>query len=268
MPKGLFIPNGRKDRTVVIVDVRRSKSVPAADIFLQFKPRKDFEALWALRALVKDLELDASVEQETGIPLEKLKDLAQRMKTCKFGILFFGMGLSMTRGKHLNAEAALMLARDLNEFTRFYAKPMRGHGNVTGADNVVSWQTGYPFGVNLGRGYPRFNPGEFTTADTLARGEADAALIVASDPMGNFSQPAREHLASIPYIALDPKETATVRGAAVAFTTATYGINVGGTVYRMDDVPIPLQPAFDSPFPSDEEVLRKIDCPVREMQMP
>src|SRR5262249_7136386 len=145
MPKGLFVPNGRKDRTVVLVDVRRSKSAPAADIFLQVKPRKDFEALWALRALVKGVELEAGVAEETGIPLEQLEDLAGRMKACKFGILFFGMGLSMTRGKHLNVEAALALARDLNEYTRFYAKPMRGHGNVTGADNVVSWQTGYPF---------------------------------------------------------------------------------------------------------------------------
>src|SRR5205823_5036993 len=163
MPKGLFVPNGRKDRTVVLVDVRKSKSAPAADIFLQVKPRKDFEALWALRALVKGVELDASVTEETGISLEQMKDLVERMKRCKFGVLFFGMGLSMTRGKHLNVEAALSLARDLNEFTRFYAKPMRGHGNVTGADNVVSWQTGYPFGVSLGRGYPGFNPGEFTT---------------------------------------------------------------------------------------------------------
>src|SRR6184192_1738015 len=130
MPKGLFIPNGRKDRTVVLVDVRRSKSAPAADIFLQIKPRKDFEALWALRALVKGVEVDDSVSVETGIPLAQLKDLVEKMKKCKFGVLFFGMGLSMTRGKHLNVEAALALARDLNQFTRFYAKPMRGHGNV------------------------------------------------------------------------------------------------------------------------------------------
>src|SRR6476660_5981247 len=105
MPKGLFVPNGRKDRTVVLVDVRRSKSAPAADIFLQVKPRKDFEALWALRALVKGVELDASVGDEAGLTLEQLKDLAQRMKTCKFGVLFCGMGLTMTRGKHMNAEA-------------------------------------------------------------------------------------------------------------------------------------------------------------------
>jgi formylmethanofuran dehydrogenase subunit B len=266
MPKGLFLPNGRKDRTVVVVDVRRSKSAPAADIFLQIRPRKDFEALWALRALVKGVELDGADSEEVGIPIEQLRDLAARMKACKFGMLFFGMGLSMTRGKHLNVEAALALARDLNEHTRFYVKPMRGHGNVTGADNVVSWQTGYPFAVSMHRGYPRFNPGEFSTADTLARGEADAALIVASDPLANFAQPAREHLARIPYIALDPKETPTVRGATVAFTTATYGINTGGTVYRMDDVPIPLRPAFPSPYPTDEEVLVRLERRIRAVQ--
>ena len=72
--------------------------------------------------------------------------------------------------------------------------------------------------------------------------------------------------AVIPYVALDPKETATVQHAAVAFTTATYGINVPGTVYRMDDVPIPLRPAFESPYPSDEEVLRRIERRVRELQ--
>jgi formylmethanofuran dehydrogenase subunit B len=267
MPKGMFVPRGRKDRTCVLVDVRKTKSAKAADIFLQIKPRKDFEALWVLRALAQDLELDArEVEDETGVPLATWQDLMDRMKRAKFGVLLFGMGLTMTRGKHLNSEALLALVRDMNAHTRFVAKPMRGHGNVTGADNVVSWRTGYPFGVNLSRGYPRFNPGEYTTADVLARGEADAALVIASDPMSNFSQGARAHLARIPYISLDPKETPTTRAAAVAFTTATYGINVAGTVYRMDDVPIPLRPAFDSPHPSDFDVLSRIEKRIQELK--
>jgi formylmethanofuran dehydrogenase subunit B len=267
MPKGMFVPNGRKDRTCVLVDVRKTKSARAADIFLPIKPRKDFEALWTLRALAQDIELDAElIERETGVPLATWQDLMQRMKRAKFGVMLFGMGLTMTRGKHLNSEALLALVRDMNAHTRFVAKPMRGHGNVTGADNVVSWRTGYPFGVNLSRGYPRFNPGEYTTADTLARGEADAAMIISSDPMSNFSQPARVHLAAIPYIALDPKETPTTRGAAVAFTTATYGINVPGTVYRMDDVPIPLRPAIDAPHPGDFEVLQALERRVRQLK--
>jgi formylmethanofuran dehydrogenase subunit B len=267
MPKGMFVPRGRKDRTCVVIDVRKTKSARAADVFIPIAPRGDFEALWTLRALAQGIELDArQVERETGQPLSVWQDLIQRMKNARFGVIFFGMGVTMTRGKHANSEALLALTRDLNHYTRFVCKPNRGHGNVTGADNVVTWRTGYPFGVNLGRGYPRFNPGEYTASDVLARREADAALIVASDPMANFSQPAREHLQSIPYVALDPKETPTTRHAAVAFTVATYGINVPGTAYRMDDVPIPLRPAFPSPHPSDSDVLKGIEQRVKELK--
>jgi formylmethanofuran dehydrogenase subunit B len=266
MPKGLFVPRGRKDRTCVVVDVRKTKSAKAADIFLPVKPRKDFEALWTLRALAKGLRLDAAhVELETGVPLTAWQDLMDRMKRARFGVLFFGMGLTMTRGKHLNSEAVLALARDMNQFTRFVCKPVRGHGNVTGADNVLSWRTGYPFGVNLSRGYPRFNPGEYTATDMLVRREADAALVISADPMSNFCQSAREHLASIPYIALDPKETPTTRQATVAFTVAPYGISAPGTVYRMDDVPLPLRPAVPSPYPSDYEILSRLETRVRQL---
>jgi formylmethanofuran dehydrogenase subunit B len=264
MPKGTFVPGGRKDRTCVVVDVRKTKSAKTADVFLQIKPRKDFEALWTLRSLAQGIELDAQdVLDQTGIELAAWQDLMSRMKAAKFGAIFFGLGLTMTRGKHVNAEAVLALTRDMNRYTRFVCRPNRGHGNVTGADNVVSWRTGYPFGVNMTRGYPRFNPGEYTASDVLARGEADAAMIVAADPMADFSRPAIEHLASIPYVALDPKETPTTRQATVAFTVAAYGINVPGTVYRMDDVPIPLRPAFPSPHPSDHEILQGIQRQVR-----
>jgi formylmethanofuran dehydrogenase subunit B len=250
-----------------VVDVRKTKSARAADIFLQIKPRCDFEALWALRALAAGVTLDgAQVERETGQPLSVWQDLTARMKAAKFGVIFFGMGATMTRGKHTNTEALLALTRDLNKYTRFVCKPMRGHGNVTGADHVVTWRTGYPFGVNLTRGYPRFNPGEYTATDVLARGEADAALIIASDPMANFSEPAREHLRRIPYVALDPKETPTTRQATVSFTVAAYGINVPGTAYRMDDIPIPLRPAFQSPHPSDLDVLKGIEQHVLQLK--
>jgi formylmethanofuran dehydrogenase subunit B len=264
-PKGMYVPNGKRDRTVVLVDVRRTPSAPVADIFIQVKPGKDFEVLWTLRALVKGRRVDSSIEKLTGVPLTTLEDLAQRMKACRYGVLFFGMGLTMTRGRHFNSGAVLALATDLNQYTHFVAKPVRGHGNVTGADNVVSWQTGYPFGVNFSRGFPRFNPGEFTTVDTLARGEIDATLIIASDPASNFPRAAVEHLKCIPVIVLDTKPTDTTQLARVAFTTATYGINTGGTVYRMDDVPITLRPAFESPYPSDEQVLTALKDRLSEL---
>jgi formylmethanofuran dehydrogenase subunit B len=256
--KGKFVPRGRKDRTMVLVDIRETPSAKAADLFLQVRPTKDFEVLTALRALVKGRPVDEAAVAETGLTLAQLQDLADRMKRARFGVLFFGMGLSMTRGKHMNSAALLTLAAELNAFTKFVAMPMRGHGNVTGGDVIMRWTTGYPFGVNLCRGYPRFNPGEFSTVDLLLRGDNDAALILGADPGATMPQPAIDHLARIPTIVLDPKVTHTSRIARVHITTAATGISAPGTVYRMDEIPLPLRPALKGPYPTDEEVVRRI----------
>lgn len=259
-PKGMHIPNGRSDRTVALIDVRPTQSSHFADIFLKINPGSDFELLWTLRALVKGKFIDDTVEERTGIPIETLRDLADRMKSCQFGVMFWGMGLTMTHGRHFNTGALMALATDLNQYTHFVVTPMRGHGNVTGADNVLTWQTGYPFAVNFNRGYPRFNPGEFAAPEILARGEADALCVIASDPAANFSRKAIEHIKKIPVITLDTHQSMTSQYARVAFTTAAYGINVPGTVYRMDNVPMELRPSFKSPFPCDEEIL----CSIKE----
>ena len=256
--KGKFVPQGRKGRTMVLVDIRETPSARAADLFLQIRPGQDFEVVTTLRALIKGRPVNRERVAETGVSVEQLQDLTDRMKRARFGVLFFGMGLSMTRGKHMNSASVLTLVTELNEFTKFVAMPMRGHGNVTGADMVIRWTTGYPFGVNLSRGYPRFNPGEFSTVDLLVRGDNDAALILGADPGATMPQPGIEHLKRIPTIVLDPKITHTSRLARVHITTAATGISAGGTVYRMDEVPLPLRPALRSPYPTDEEVLRRI----------
>ena len=258
MQKGKFVPNGRKGRTMVLVDIRETPSAKAADIFLQLRPGKDFEVLTTLRALVKGQWVDPVLVAETGLSMEQLQDLVDRMKKARFGVLFFGMGLSMTRGKHMNSAAALTLATELNAFTKFVAMPMRGHGNVTGADVVLRYTLGYPFGISLTRGYPRFNPGEYSTIDLLVRGDVDATLVLGADPGATMPQPAIDHLARTPTIVLDPKVTHTSRISRVHITTAATGISAPGTVYRMDEVPLPLRPPLKSPYPTDEEVLRRI----------
>jgi formylmethanofuran dehydrogenase subunit B len=202
--------------------------------------------------------VDAAAVADTGLSLDQLTDLANRMKACRFGVLFFGMGLSMTRGKHMNSAAALTLAAELNAFTKFVAMPMRGHGNVTGADEIMRYTTAFPFGVNLSRGYPRFNPGEFSTIDLLVRGDNDATLVLGADPGATMPQPAIRHLTNTPTIVLDPKVTHTSRLAKVHITTAATGITAPGTVYRMDEIPLPLKPPLVGPYPTDEDVMRRI----------
>ncbi len=260
-PTGMFVPEGRKGRYVVNVDVRRTPSARAADQFIQVQPGADYEVLTTLRALVNDRPV--RVDEVGGVPVSVLRDLAQRMKSVKFGSLFWGMGLTMSRGKHMNVMAMLALARDLNRYTKFTASPMRGHGNVVGVATVLTYSTGYPFAVNLSRGYPQYSPGEFSSVDLLARGEPDAALIVAADAVANFPRAAAEHLKKIPVIAIDPKESNTTRMARVVIPTAIAGIQAAGTAYRMDGIPLPLTKILDSPFPSDLEVLGRIASEIR-----
>lgn len=258
MQKSPFLPRGRKDRTMVLVDIRETKSVKASDVFLQVRPGKDFELITILRAMIKDQPISESQAAETGLTMEQLQDFVARMKGAKYGVFFFGMGLSMTRGKHMNSAALLTLAAEMNAFTKFVAMPMRGHGNVTGADVIMRWQTGYPFGISFNRGYPRYNPGEFSTVDVLVRGDTDCAFIIGADPGATMPRPAIDHLAKVPTIVLDPHVTHTSKLARVHITTAPAGISAPGTAYRMDEIPLPLRPALKSPYPSDEEVVRRI----------
>lgn len=249
--RGQFTPNGRRDRTIVVVDVRRTPTARAADIFLQLKPNEDYECLSALRVILSGEKLDA--DEVGGLPIGDLVELAERMKKCRFGIIFFGLGLTMTKGKYHNVSAAICLVRDLNHFTKFAVMPMRGHSSAT-----LTGQTGYPYAVNFSRGYPQYGPGEFSAVDLLARREADAALILAADPIASFPYHAAHYLEEIPTIAIDSGRSMTTEVAKVVIPVAAAGISAEGTAYRMDNIPLRLRKVVDSPYPSDEEVLGKI----------
>jgi formylmethanofuran dehydrogenase subunit B len=158
----------------------------------------------------------------------------------------------------VNVSELFALVAELNQYGRFSVIPMRGHGNVAGADQVMTWQTGYPFAVSFNRGYPQYGPGEFTTVDVLARGEVDAALIIASDPAAHLPQVAVKHLGQIPTIVLDPMPTLTGAKAQVILPTACYGLDAAGTAYRMDSVPLRLRPVLPRQRPTDEDILERI----------
>jgi len=255
-----------EERKVIVVDVRRTRSADIADYFIQVEPGEDYAILQALRALIRDEELD--VEEVAGVPVETLEEIADIMIDCKFGVLFFGVGLTMSRGKLRNVDAAIKLTQDLNKRTKFIIMPMRGHFNVTGANTVFTWQTGYPYAVDFSHGYPRYNPGETSVIDILRRGDSDAALVVASDPVNNFPQKAVHSLVDNPLIVIDPHLSSTALMADVVIPSAFVGIEAEGTAYRMDHVPLPLRKIVDPPegcLP-DEEILGRILKQVRELR--
>lgn len=256
-PSGLHIPDGRANRTLVVVDSSRTETAEQADWFLKIREGSDFDALWALRGLLKGVEPIAG--QDLGLPLDDLRQLAQRMKSCRCGVIFFGYGVARNPLGHRNVEALLRLVIDLNQFTRFHARRLRIMGDVSGADSVLCWQTGYPFSVNLARGYPRYSPDEYSAGDMLENREADALVLVGASRISSFSAAAESHMRTIPTIVLEGVNAELSFQPTVNFTTATYGIHRHGTAYRMDEVPIRLRPILETTLPTDAEVLRAID---------
>jgi formylmethanofuran dehydrogenase subunit B len=248
----------KEGRKLMFVDVRKTMSAEIADYFIQVEPNKDYELMQALRALVKDQELD--VDKVAGVPVEYLEEVTDAMTRCEFGVIFFGLGLTMSAGKFRNVDVAISLVRDLNMRTKFVIMPMRGHFNVTGADIVSTWQSGYPYAVDYSLGYPRYNPGETSVTDVLLRQESDAALVIASDPVSNFPRKAVEHLVRNPLVVIDPHMNATALMGDVVFPSAFVGIEASGTAYRMDHVPLPLKKVVNPPrgILTDEEILKRI----------
>jgi formylmethanofuran dehydrogenase subunit B len=76
---------------------------------------------------------------------------------------------------------------------------------------------------------------------------------VAADPLADLPR-----LRELPMVAVDALATATSRAAQVAFATAADGIEVPGTVHRMDGVPLPVRAPLAAERPGVEDVLAAI----------
>ena len=111
---------------------------------------------------------------------------------------------------------------------------------------------------SFNRGYPRFNPGEFSTVDVLVRGDYDATFVIGADPGATMPQPAIDHLKRIPTIVLDPQSRTPANWLACISRRRSPGISAPGTAYRMDEIPMTLKPALKSPYPTDEEIVNLI----------
>ncbi len=173
----------------------------------------------------------------------------------------------MTYGKSRNLDAALSLVRDLNHRSKFIIMPMRGHFNVTGANEVFTWVTGYPFGVDFSKGYPEYNPGVTTFSDILRRGECDLALTMASDPVAHIPSELAEKLKKIPMITIDPHRTATTDASEIVIPSTFIGIESTGTIYRMDGVPFECKRVVEPPadLKTDVEITSAIISEIKKL---
>lgn len=236
----------RVDRSaLVVVDAHRTATADEAGAFIELDAAHDFEALWALRALVRGAPLarDASAG---------LDALAERLLGARH-VAFIHDALD-----ELGSLALAALVRDLSRDRHAVTLGLRRDGNARGAEDVLAWQTGFPTAVSFARGSPRANPGELSAAALLERGDVDVALVVASDPLEHLPAAAADRLRALPTVVVDTRTTTTSRAARVAFAMAADGIEMPGTVHRMDGVPVPLRAPLAGERPGLEDVLAAI----------
>lgn len=264
-PRGFFTGKGGKSRKMVVVDPRCTDTAKTADIHLQLEQGRDYELLSALRVAFRGEKLPDVV---AGIPKEKIYEVADMLKEGRFSVIFFGMGVTHSLGKNHNIDMAIAVTRDLNDYTKAAIMPMRGHYNVTGSGQVWGWQFGFPFCVDLTRGFARYNPGETSTNDLLMRDEVDSFFSLGSDPGAHFPNQSVKKIANLPSVCIDPHITPTTAVCKVHVPVAFVGIEVGGCAYRMDNVPIETRKVVDPPegMLTDEEFLKKVLDRVREIK--
>jgi len=95
----------------------------------------------------------------------------------------------------------------------------------------------------------------------LARGEVDCCVLLGTAGVRRFEKAARVALERLPTIALQRPDSDRPFSATIEFTTAVPGLHTGGTVYRLDEVPIGLKVVLPTHYPSNAQVLSDLKAP-------
>ena len=255
LPIGLHAPDGRASRTVLSVDVGEAPAPADADRRFALPREDEIATLTALRALL--LAAAPAAESGAAAPADPLaaaiwaraRVLASALAAGRYvwivadGERAPGVDPSADQAR---LSALIALAQALNGPTRSALSLLRAGGNRSGADAVLTAQTGYPLAVDFSRGWPRYRPYDGTAAQLVRRGEVDAFIVIGSAE--GLAPDLAAALTAVPAVVIGPgaSEVARVR-ARVAIDTGRAGVHDEGTVLRLDDVALPVRALVAGP---------------------
>jgi formylmethanofuran dehydrogenase subunit B len=247
-PSGLHLRRGPRCRTVISVSIGADAGPAEADLRLALRPEQELGALAELRA-----RLAGRTVGEAGGATAELTDLAGRLTRAKYVAIVHDGESSLERRSPDRTEALIALAQALNAPTRAALSTLRGGGNRSGAEAVMTWQTGFPFAVDFTRGFPRYQPDR--RGAELFGHRPFAAALVAGAP-ASLPEQVRRGLSGVPVVVVGPRASEAPFPVRVAIDTGTAGIHEAGLGYRMDDVPLPLHAVVPGPRSATETLER------------
>ncbi len=190
---------------------------------------------------------------------QALQHLAEAMQTCTHGVIIFGDKLTASRHGQRACMELLRLVAELNTARRFYALHLPTQGGNSGAEAMLTWQTGYAHAVNINRASPRSQAGLYTAAEMLQRGEVDVAVQVGPVDFTHWPQEAITQLQTIKLIQLLPAGSPSGSAhAAVRIVTAVPGIHSSGVATRLDELRLPLRQYVPTGYPEDTAVALRL----------
>jgi formylmethanofuran dehydrogenase subunit B len=237
-PSGVATPEGRKSRTVLAVDVGEDRGPGDADERVAITPADEVDGLGIMRAAVQGRATGDDARFRPAV------ELARRMTEARYVAIVADGEPGPAPADPARAEALVTLAQALNGPTRCALSTLRGGGNRSGADAVLTWQTGFPFAVDFARGYPSYQP-RAGAAALLGAGDVDVALVIGTP--ASLPVPVAIGLTRVRGVVIGPRASAATFQPAVAVDTGLAGVHEGGTAFRMDDVPLPLRPSLEAP---------------------
>lgn len=265
LPVGRFVPEGRKGRTIIAVGSTLGVIKDEANLAIEIPEPDQLAALNALRLLIReDKGRYRTSIARSGLNLDQLVSIADLFKNAKYGALFFRPGPTLDDPAGSAWEAATRLVRDLNDSTRFVMLGPGAAGNLSGAEAVLTWQGGYPQGLDYTAGIPE-PVNDLTTLDeSLSAQSVDALVYLESSWPEGLSAGATSRLGTIPRVLIGPEATAIGSlSSTVAINTARVGFDAGGTVFRVDGISLPVRPVAVATRPSEAAVLRAIRNAIR-----
>ena len=246
-PVGIHLPEGRRSRTVLAVDVGRAHGPVDADLRVSLSPSEESAALVSLTAALASTSTAALPEgQDPGDPISTL---AGRIRAARYVAIIAEVDSpDLSPGDDARrAEALTLLSLAVNDVTRGALVPLRGGGNRPGAEAVVTAHTGFPLAVDFTRGYPRYEPWSAAAAQLMAREAVDVVLVLGA--VAGLPPSMTALLSKVTTCVIGPRasESALAQAAAGVIDTGIPSVHEGGTVLRMDDVPLPVRGRISGP---------------------
>ncbi|TFG26227.1 MAG: formylmethanofuran dehydrogenase subunit B [Promethearchaeota archaeon] len=261
--RGKFRMTGREIKTLIIIDPVKTASfnvMGVRDLALQIQPNKDLELI---RKLKEECCAAGSIPTEgvAGIDNSDLKRLLLQLSEAENGVIIVGQGILQPQIESRVLKELLELIQMINlkqQKGRISLMMMGGHFNMAGFEHVALSLCGK-------NGNLQFKNNELVEnndniVSKIKNEDFDCSIIIGTDPISHLPHNLSQKLASKPLIVVDIIQSATSMIADVVLPTSITGIESGGTVYRLDQVPIELKPILKPPskIPSDKELLEKL----------